>query len=69
MVMRLVQSGYAKQTLLSSDVCKTNYLRCNGGFGFGCVLREFVPLLREHGLDEEVLHTILVENPRRLLAY
>jgi phosphotriesterase-related protein len=69
MVVRMVGAGFARQLLLSSDICKTNYLRRHGGWGYACLLREFVPLLRERGLDEGVLHTILVENPRRLLAF
>jgi phosphotriesterase-related protein len=69
MVLRLVGGGYAKQVLLSSDICKTSYLRRNGGWGYAFLLREFVPLLRQRGLDEETLHTILVDNPRRLLAF
>ena len=68
-IIAMVEAGYGSQIVLSSDICKTNYLRCNGGFGFGHLLREFVPMLRECGMDEETLHTILVENPRRILAY
>ncbi|MCH8063195.1 MAG: hypothetical protein IH861_11900, partial [Chloroflexi bacterium] len=32
------------------------------------LLRGFVPLLRATGISEEVVHTMLVENPKQVLA-
>jgi phosphotriesterase-related protein len=68
-VLQLVRSGHAGRVVLSHDVCKTSQLRRNGGNGYAHLLREFVPLLRERGIGEDDLHTILVDTPARLLAF
>ena len=67
MVMRLIAQGYLKRILVSQDVwIKT---RCNsyGGAGYAHILLNAVPLMRHKGISDEQIHTILVENPRRLL--
>jgi predicted metal-dependent phosphotriesterase family hydrolase len=33
------------------------------------LLRNFVPMLREEGVSDADIQTILVENPRRILAF
>ena len=43
-------------------------LKAYGGGGFGYLLREFLPRLREQGVTEDQITTILVENPRRLFS-
>ena len=65
----LLDHGYAGQIILSHDLSRQSRLRRNGGQGYGYVLREFVPKLRQAGVDEATVQTILVDNPRRLLAF
>jgi len=68
-VVRLIAQGYLKQILVSQDVwVKT---RCNsyGGAGYAHILLNAVPLMRHKGITEEQIHTILVENPKRILAF
>ena len=67
-VMTLVQMGYAKQILLSSDTCRRSQLRVNGGRGLDHVLTSFLPLLREHGIAESQIEAMTVDSPRRLLC-
>ncbi|MBN2296262.1 MAG: hypothetical protein JXM70_27780 [Pirellulales bacterium] len=67
-VMKLVQMGYTKQVLLSSDTCRRSQLRTNGGRGLDHVLTSFCPLLREHGLTDPQIETMIVDSPRRLLC-
>ena len=38
-----------------------------GGPGYSHILENVVPLMREKGMPEEHIRTILVENPKRLL--
>ena len=64
----LVRLGHVGQIVLSADTCWKYELRAYGGPGYDHVLRNFLPLLRERGLDEQAIHTMLVENPARLLA-
>jgi phosphotriesterase-related protein len=63
-IASLVKAGYGDRVLLSQDVFLKMMLTRNGGFGFGYILRHFVPRLRRHGLTQEQIETILVANPR-----
>ena len=69
MVQTLIDAGYADNLLFSSDLSTANQLERNGGAGYAKTLTVFVPKLREAGVKEETLHGILVDNPRRFLAF
>jgi len=68
-IKRLIDAGYLEQLLLSHDIfikiCLTHY----GGRGYGHILKNFVPMLKAAGVTEEQIHTLLVENPRRVFTY
>jgi phosphotriesterase-related protein len=64
----LVRLGHVDQIVLSADTCWKYDLRAYGGPGYDHVLRNFLPLLRERGVSEPAIHTMLVENPARLLG-
>ena len=66
---QLVDKGYEKHLLLSSDRCREMELKAQGGPGYDHVLRDFVPRLREAGFDDALLNCILAENPARVLAF
>ena len=68
MTAELVRLGYAGQMLMSRDVCSQSMLRRNGGGGFDYLITDFLPALRERGIDDEAIHTMTVENPKRLLS-
>ena len=57
-ILALLEAGHADKLLLSSDKRR----------GFIATPTVFVPKLRAAGVKEDVLHTILVDNPRRFLA-
>lgn len=69
MVAALIDAGYADNLLFSSDLSTANQLKHNGGAGYAKTLTVFVPKLRETGVKEDTLHGILVDNPRRFLAF
>jgi phosphotriesterase-related protein len=70
MVMALVEAGYADRLLFSSDFSTGGgQLKHNGGPGYAKTVTVFAPKLREAGMDEKILHAILVDNPRQLLAF
>jgi phosphotriesterase-related protein len=64
----LLDAGYVHQILLSQDVCTKMQWRKHGGAGYGHLLRVIVPQLRERGIAEAAIKTMLVDNPARLLA-
>ena len=69
MVVALIDAGYADNLLFSSDLSTANQLKRNGGAGYAKTVTVFVPKLREAGVKEDTLHGILVDNPRRFLAF
>jgi predicted metal-dependent phosphotriesterase family hydrolase len=70
MVMAMLEAGYAENLLFSSDFAiGGSQLKHNGGPGYAKTVTVFVPKLREAGINEKTLHGILVDNPRRLLAF
>lgn len=66
-VADLVGDGFGERILVSTDVSRMSDLAILGGKSYGYLLETFVPRLRERGLGDRELTTLLVDNPRRLL--
>ncbi len=69
MVAAMADRGWAHRLMLSCDISRPSYLARRGGIGYRYLLTHFLPRLRAAGIPEELLHTMLVENPRQLLAH
>jgi phosphotriesterase-related protein len=67
-IRRLIARGHLDQIAISQDICRLTRLHAYGGHGYGHILRNIVPLMREIGFAEEEVRRILVETPRRLLS-
>ncbi len=67
-IKRLIDAGLIDRLLLSQDVFLKMMLTRYGGFGYGYILRHFVPRLRRHGVTDDEMRTLLVANPRRVFA-
>ncbi|MEO8098396.1 MAG: hypothetical protein ABI811_11905 [Acidobacteriota bacterium] len=59
MVMALIEAGFADHLMFSADASS----------GYGKTMTVFVPKLKAAGVSEQVLHHIMVDNPRRFLAF
>ena len=68
-VMALIEAGYADKLLFSSDFSFASDLEHNGGAGYAMTVTVFGPKLRKAGVTQRTLQGILVDNPRRLLAF
>lgn len=68
-VAEVVRAGHLDQVLISMDICANSLFHWNGGHGYDYLLTHFVPLLRQEGLDDGQISTMLVDNPRRALAF
>lgn len=69
MVMGLLEAGFVNNLLFSSDFGFLRDTKHSGGPGYAKTLTVFVPKLKAAGATDEQLHTIMVDNPRRFLAY
>jgi phosphotriesterase-related protein len=68
-VLAVLDAGYEDHLLLSADSTPPAQLKANWGQGFSSVVTQFVPKLRYAGVKDATLHKILVDNPRRFLAF
>ncbi|WP_035709701.1 phosphotriesterase family protein [Salibacterium aidingense] len=68
-VLFLLEKGWASQIMLSTDITKKSYLKVNEGFGYEYLFTTFIPELKNRGVSEEEIHLMMVENPRRFLAF
>jgi phosphotriesterase-related protein len=68
-IVALVEAGYAANVLLSSDFSSARALKKNGGPGIAQTATVFGPMLLEAGISESELRQILVDNPKRFLAF
>lgn len=59
MVLALIDAGFADHLMFSSDASS----------GYAKTLTVFLPKLKAAGARDEVLHRIMVDNPRRFLAF
>ena len=69
MVLAVLEAGYEDHLLLSADFYNATELKANWGNGFSTVLIQFIPKLRYAGVKEATIRKILVDNPRRFLAF
>lgn len=68
-VTELINKGYLSQMLISQDIWNKTQRCAYGGWGYAHILRDTLPVMRVKGMTEEQIHTIMVENPRRLLTF
>ena|SRR5205814_826478 len=68
-VAEVVRAGRVGQLTISMDICANSQMHAHGGHGFDHLLRTFVPLLHDAGVGDADIETMLVDNPRRILAF
>jgi phosphotriesterase-related protein len=59
MVVALIDAGFADHLMFSADASS----------GYSKTLTVFLPKLKAAGVSDQVLHNIMVDNPRRFLAF
>jgi phosphotriesterase-related protein len=67
-IKRLIDNGFIDRILMSHDVFLKMMLTKYGGYGYGHILRSFVPRLRRHGVTDEQLETLMMHNPIRVFS-
>jgi len=69
LIKEVLDAGYEDHVLLSSDFASEPETKFNGGAGYSSVTAVFAPKLRYAGVNEATVHKILVDNPKRFLAF
>ena len=57
--MTLIEAGFVDHLMFSADTSS----------GYSKTMTVFLPKLKAAGVTDEVLHRIMVDNPRRFLAF
>jgi phosphotriesterase-related protein len=68
-IIRLIEKGYLDQILISTDTCMKSRLASYGGPGYAHIPDNVIPWMRAKGMSEDIIHTITVENPKRVLTF
>lgn len=68
-IRELIDCGYLDRLLISQDICLKTKLCGYGGPGYAHILRNILPQMLARGITQEHLHTIMVENPARVLGF
>jgi phosphotriesterase-related protein len=69
LVMALLEAGFADRLMFAADTSSANQMKQNMGDGYAKTFTVFVPKLKAAGADDKVLHQIMVDNPRKFLAF
>ena len=68
-IKNLMHEGHLKQILMSQDICLKSKLVRYGGQGYGHILRNILPQMLARGITKEQIKIMMVENPKRVLAF
>lgn len=65
----LIEEGFLDRLLISHDVFNKTDLRRYGGFGYDHIHKTVIPMMREKGITDDMIHAMLVDNPSRFLLF
>jgi len=68
-IMQLIEEGYLNQILISQDICAKIRLARYGGTGYAHILHNIVPIMKQKGVTEAQIKTIMVDNPMRAFTF
>ena len=68
-IQSLIAEGHGNRIVVAQDICHNHRLVRYGGHGYGYILENVVPRMRERGITSSVIHGITVANPARVLAF
>ena len=65
----LASEGYGDKIVVAHDLAFKYQMMRNGGHGYHYVLARIVPRMRARGFSDELVHNILVDNPKGALTF
>lgn len=67
-ILDLIDKGFGHKVLMSQDVFLKIMLTKFGGFGYGYILKHFLPRLKRLGIDHATIDVMMKENPVRVFS-
>jgi phosphotriesterase-related protein len=68
-VKTLLDKGLVRQVLLAQDICYKHRLVKYGGHGYAHILENVAPRMKNSGVSQVEIDTMLIQNPARALAF
>ena len=65
----LIEHGHLSKIVLAQDVFSKARTFTYGGYGYGHLIENIVPRMRDRGISEEHVRQIMIENPARILTF
>ena len=66
-VEMLIEAGHLEKIVLAQDVFSKARTSTYGGYGYGHLIENIVPRMRDRGFTEEHIHQVMIDNPARIL--
>lgn len=67
-IVSLFDMGHGHQVLISHDISSPLRFAEHGGEGYHHILKRVLPVMKQRGLTERDVHSVVVENPARFLS-
>lgn len=68
LIKTLIDDGYVNQLLIGLDTTRARLKSYNGTIGLDYILRTFIPLMKDEGIEDETIKKITRINPRYALT-
>jgi phosphotriesterase-related protein len=68
-VKGFINNGLLGKILISQNVCHIRHMTVNSGGGYVHILTDVIPRFKAYGVSDAEIQTMMVENPKRLLAF
>ncbi len=68
-IIELIDKGFINQILISQDIWNKHQRRTYGGWGYAHILDNVIPVMLAKGISREQIHTMMVDNPRRIFSF
>jgi predicted metal-dependent phosphotriesterase family hydrolase len=69
LIKTMIDQGFEKQILLGMDSTRERYRAYGGSPGLEYIITGFIPMLQEAGIEDGLIETIMVNNPKNALAF
>jgi phosphotriesterase-related protein len=67
-ILDLIEAGFLERILVSQDICTKHHLTRYGGEGYSYLIENVLPLMRQKGMSDEAVDTVVKANPARVLT-
>ena len=68
-IRKLINDGYINNQIITQDMFLGLQLGKNGGKGYGHIIDNLIPRMKNFGFTEKEINNILIINPQRILTF